>query len=132
MAVPEDRVGGLRLAWWNRWMSGWGPESLTVLRISNLCHVGDKVDLAPFSWRFVFFSYVGVSRVCSSHSSHAVFSLASVGGRLVLTSVSSIVSSVCFGELGPVTRVGVIHGVLLYGFRLVCRQINLTFFFLIN
>jgi hypothetical protein len=48
---------------------GDGPESLAVLRTMTSCHVGDKVDFAQLFWRFVFFTYVGVSRVCSSHSS---------------------------------------------------------------
>jgi hypothetical protein len=41
---------------------------------SNLCRVGDNVGLAQFSRRSAFFSYVGVSRACSSHISHDVFS----------------------------------------------------------
>jgi hypothetical protein len=62
---------------------------LAVLRTSTLCREGDKVVLAQFSERFVFFSYVGVSRVCSSHSRHGVFAPVWLDGKLVLASVST-------------------------------------------
>jgi hypothetical protein len=90
MAVPEGGVGGLCVGRGGLvGCRGGGPESLTVLRTSTLCREGDKVVLAQFSERFVFFSYVGVSRVCSSHSRHGVFSPVWLEGKLILTSVSS-------------------------------------------
>jgi hypothetical protein len=35
------------------------------------------------SWSVDFFIFVGASRVCSSHSTHGVFSPALIGDRLV-------------------------------------------------
>jgi hypothetical protein len=102
MAVPEGGVGGLCAGRGGLvGCRGGGLESLTVLRTSTLCREGDKVVLAQFSERFVF-SYVGVSRVCSSHSRHGVFSPAWFEGKLVLASVSFACISGGLCGLGPV------------------------------
>ena len=111
-------VLAVRSAWWSSSAGcrGGSPEAWAVLRTSISCRVGDKVDLAHFSWRFVFFSYAGESRVCSSHSGHGVLLQAWVGGRLVSAGVSSVVSSVwVLSGRGPVVLS------LLYGFCPVSR-----------
>jgi hypothetical protein len=74
---------------------GGGPETLSVLWSSR---------------RVGFFIYVWASRVCSSHSSHGVFSPAVVKGRLVLAMRCFRVCSWVFsslGGLGPLVCVGV-------------------------
>jgi hypothetical protein len=119
MAVPEGGVGGLCAGRGGLvGCRGGGPESLAVLRTSTLCHKGDKFDLAQFLERFVFFSYVGVSRVCSSHSRLGVFSSAWLEGKVVLASVSSACISGGLEWACPrgVASVGLTRGVL-YCFR---------------
>jgi hypothetical protein len=46
--------------------------------------VGRWRRVAQLFWRVGFFIFVGASRVCSSQSTHGVFSPALVGGRLIL------------------------------------------------
>jgi hypothetical protein len=75
---------------WCRWVGAEAPKALSAECIVTLCRVGDEVisilvvGVVWRSWRVVFFTSVGASRVCSSHSTHGVFSPALVGGRLVL------------------------------------------------
>lgn len=92
-AVSEGGVGGLLGVAERLDVGAVAPKLWQWLRASISCRVGDEVDLALFCLRFVFFSYVGASRVCSSHSSHCIFSSAWVGGRLVSASASFVVSS---------------------------------------
>jgi hypothetical protein len=108
MAESCDAVGHVRVVvsrdggpgrwwWWSAGRSGVArrPRTLVLLRALTLCRVDDKVALdadrrrhfgaAPR--RVGFFIYVRASRVCSSHSSHDVFSPALVKGRLVFDRV---------------------------------------------
>jgi hypothetical protein len=64
-------------------MSGWRPQKFVSAEcFVTLCHVGDEVVLsgdrrrhvAQLTRRVDFFFFVGASRVCSSHSTHDVFS----------------------------------------------------------
>jgi hypothetical protein len=72
-------------AWWSSWMSGRWPETLSVLWASQ---------------RVGFFICVRASHVCSSHSSHCVFSPAVVEGRLALAKRCFRVCSWVFSSIG--------------------------------
>jgi hypothetical protein len=66
------------------------PKVPGVECIEILCRVGDEVvsmlvvDVVWRSWRVGFFIFIGASRVCSSHSTHGIFSPALIGCHLVL------------------------------------------------
>jgi hypothetical protein len=66
------------------------PKALCVVCIETMSwvtrflDVGRRRRVAQLFWRVDFFIFVGASHVCFSHSTYSVFSLALVGGRLVL------------------------------------------------
>jgi hypothetical protein len=68
--------------------SGMAPKGVHRDLVSSgrqgLLDAGCWRCVAQLFWRVDFFIFVGASRVCSSHSTHGVFSPALVGGRLVL------------------------------------------------
>jgi hypothetical protein len=89
-AVPEGGVGGLPGVVEQLDVGAAAPKALCVVCIETLSwvtrflDVGRRRCVALLFWGVDFFIFVGASRVCSSHSTHGVFSLALVGGRLVL------------------------------------------------
>jgi hypothetical protein len=90
MAVPEDGVGGL-FGVTEYVVVGAAATSFDSVESVDLVLCGTTRSLLMLvigilwcNWRVDFFIFVGVSRVCSSHSTHGVFSPALVGGRLIL------------------------------------------------